>query len=78
MGQLGGVALGGLPTLFLVLGAEINHVQSSQKWQLGLATLHLAYDWPQLQIHEVFLVPCSVFVFCCSRRPLSRCKHSIQ
>ena len=78
VGQLGGVALGGLPTPLLVLGAEINHVKSSQKWQLGLAALYLAHDLPQLQIHEVFLVPCSVFVFCCSRRPLYRCKHSIQ
>ena len=24
---------------------------------------------------ELFLVPCNFFVFCCSRRHLSRCKH---
>ena len=70
VGQPGGVALGGLPTPLLVLGTESNHAQSSQKWQLGLATLYLAHDLPQLQIHKVFLAPCRVFVFCCSRRPL--------
>ena len=48
-----------------------------QKWQLGFFGLFVPFvqNLPQLHVTQLFLVPYSFFVFCCSRRGLSRCKH---
>ena len=80
VGQRGG--LGGLRTPYVVLCAggmrgTLLVLLTPQKWQLGfLVFLYLvAHNLPQLHMHAVIF---SFFVFCCSRRRLSRCKHCSQ
>ena len=48
-----------------------------QKWLLGfLVSLYLlSRICPNCTCTQLFLVPYSFFVFCCSRRCLSGCKH---
>lgn len=47
-----------------------------QKWQLGFFGLYLVYNLPQLRTcAQLSSVPSRFFVFCCSRRHLSRHKH---
>ena len=48
-----------------------------QKWQLGFWSLciFLSIICPNCTYMQLFVVPYSFFVFCCSRRCLSRCKH---
>ena len=45
-------------------------------WQLGFFSLSISFcPYFALTCRLLFLVPCAFFVFCCSRRHLSRCKH---
>ena len=47
-----------------------------QKWQLGFwSLLYLVHNLPQLHTEAVIFIPYSLFVFCCLRRCLNRCKH---
>ena len=56
-------------TLFLLLALR--------KWQLSFFVfcIFLSIICPKYTCTQLFLVPYSFFVFCCSRRCLSRCKH---
>ena len=54
--------------------------QSPNHWTIGefpvWAFLYLiVYNCPGCTLVQLFLVPYSFFVFCCSKRRLSRCKH---
>ena len=57
------------------------HVQypafiSVSKWQLGFWSFCILFIiCPNWAYTQLFLVPCSLFVFCCLRRCLSRYKH---
>ena len=42
---------------------------------LGLFCVLLSIIFPSCTCMQLFLVPYSFFVFCCSKRDLSRCKH---
>ena len=58
-----------LDTLFLL--------PALQKWQLGFFGSFfnlLSIICPSCACTQLYLVPCSLFVFCCWRRHLSRCK----
>ena len=47
-----------------------------QKWQLeGVFLVFLSIICPNCACTQLFLVPYSFFVFCCSKRRLSRCRH---
>ena len=46
------------------------------KWQLGFqSSCTLFKIFPNCACRQLFLVPCSFFIFCCPRRGVSRCKH---
>lgn len=57
-------------TLLLLLAGS--HLKGGS-WVLAFSYL-IVYNLPQLLMH-IFLAPQSFFVFCCSRRRLSRCKY---
>ena len=64
------VCVGGmLRTLFLL--------PAIQKWQLSFWSfcILLTIICPNCTCTQLFLVPYSLFVFCCSRRHSSRCRH---
>ena len=58
-------------------GSTLLLLQALQKWQLGfLVSLYvLSRICPNCACRQLFFVPYSFFVFCCSRRGVSRCKH---
>ena len=74
--------LGGLPTPWVVLRAGGIHSTlllflALQKWWLGFVFfILLSRICPICACMQLFLVPYNFFVFCCSRRRLSRRKHS--
>ena len=80
MGQRGG--LGVLPTPSVVLCAggmrsTLLLLPAFQRQQLGFWSLFISLSiiCPKCTCTQLFLVPYSFFVFCCSRRCLSRCQH---
>ena len=75
--------LGGFPTPLVVLGVRgmpstLLLLPVLQKWQVGFFwsfCILLSIICPNCQCMQLFLVPYCFFVFCFSRRCLSRCKH---
>ena len=52
------------------------HLRSSS-WVFGLF-ISCSKFVPTAHVHSYFLLPYSFFIFCCSRKHLSRCKHCRQ
>ena len=53
-------------------------LQAPQKWRLGVFAVFVSLrsrNCPSCLLRQLFLVPHSSFVFCCSRRDVFRCKH---
>ena len=67
------------PSVALCTGCMCNIpvlLPAFQKWQLGFWSFCvLSIIHPNCTYTLLFLLPYSFFVFCCSRRHLSRCKH---
>ena len=75
-------SLGGLPAPLVVLSAggrprTLFLLLVLQKWQLVFWSfcILLSISCPNCPCRQLFLVPCYFFVFYCSRRRFSRCKH---
>ena len=73
--------LGGLLTPLVVLYAKFMHsallyLSGLQKWQWVFWSFCILFKiCPKYSDTQLFLVPYSVFAFCCWRRLPSRCKH---
>ena len=53
-------------------------LQAPQKLAVGLFGLFVSFGsriCPNCACAQLLLVPCSFFVFCCSKRDVSRCRH---
>ena len=80
MGQRG--SLSGLPTLQVVSCEACMHStllcsRLFKSGSVGFFYLFVSFvqNLHQLHMHAAIFNPCSFFVFCCSRRDVSRCKH---